>query len=289
MAKLKTQAKNLRAEEKIINTEVLKKRLAGINYSVLLVILLVAASFLIGRLSAQVEYLKGGGSLAQNQQQQAAPQQQQPAAAEIKLEDVRALVDSKNIAFGKKDAKVVFVEFSDPSCPYCHIAGGKNPELNKQVGAQFTLVADGGSYVAPVPEMKKLVDQGKAAFVWLYANGHGNGELATKALYCGYEKGKFWEVHDTLMTNKGYDFINNTVKNDKTKAGEMAKFLASVVNPGEMEKCLASGKYDSRISEDMGIAQKMGFSGTPHFLVNTTPFVGAYSFKDMESAVAAAK
>lgn len=287
MAKKNSEAK------KIINTDVLKEKLRAfpkINYNLVLVVLLVAASFLVGRLSAQVEYLKGGGVTAAAPQQQAAAAPQQRQAPSVTADQVRELVDNKkNIAFGDKNKKLIFVEFSDPSCPYCHIAGGKNPELNKQVGSQFTLVADGGTYIAPVPEMKKLVDSGKAAFVWLYANGHGNGEMATKALYCAYEKGKFWQVHDKLMTKDGYDLINNTVKNDKTNSGKLAEFLKNEMGASDLESCLASGKYDSRIADDMEVATKMGFSGTPHFLVNTTPFIGAYSFKDMESAVASAK
>lgn len=261
--------------------------------SVIPVILFVAAAFLIGRLSAQVEYLKGGANVAAAPA--AAPAvQQQPTPVPVTLDQIKGLVDPKrNIVFGDKNKKVIFVEFSDPSCPYCHIAGGKNPELNIKVDKdsgrqQFTLVSDGGTYMAPVPEMKKLVDQGKAAFVWLYANGHGNGEMATKALYCAYEKGKFWQVHDTLMTKAGYDFINNTLKNDKTKAAELAEFLKQVMSYNDMKNCLDSGKYDNRTAEDQALATSMGFSGTPHFFVNATPFVGAYSFKDMESAVAAA-
>lgn len=291
-----TKKKTQLSEEKIINTDVLKERLSHLpkpNYNVILVALLVAASFLVGRLTAQVEYLKGGAG-AQQATQQAAPtqqpqQQQQQQASAVTTEQVKALVDSKkNIAFGNKDSKLIFVEFSDPSCPYCHVAGGKNPELNKQMGAQFTLAADGGSYVAPVPEMKKLVDSGKASFVWIYANGHGAGEMATKALYCANEKGKFWQVHDTLMTKAGYDLINQTVKNDKTKSGDLSAFLKGAMNENDLKKCLDSGKYDNRIADDMSVAQAMGFSGTPHFLVNTTPFVGAYSYKDMESAVTTA-
>jgi len=265
------------------------RQLPKINYNVILVLLLVGASFFVGRLSAQVEYLKGGGNVAATPT--AAPQQQQQQQAPaVTFDQIKGLVDpKKNIVFGDKNKKLIFVEFSDPSCPYCHIAGGKNPDLNKQVGSQFTLVADGGTYVAPVPEMKKLVDQGKAAFVWLYANGHGNGEMATKALYCAYEKGKFWPVHDTLMTKAGYDFINNTLKNDKTKSGELAEFLKQVTSSSDLKNCLDSGKYDGRIADDQALASSMGFSGTPHFFVNATPFVGAYSFKDMESAVASAK
>ena len=280
-------------ETKIINTEALFAKLGNLpkpNYSVIMVVLLVAASFLVGRLSAQVEYLKGGTGGATIQQQQAAPtQQQQQQAPAVTLDAVKALFNDKNITFGDKNKGLLFVEFSDPSCPYCHVAGGKNPELSKQMGPQFTAAADGGTYVPPVPEMKKLIDSGKAAFVWLYANGHGNGELTTKAFYCAKEKGKFWQVHDKMMTNAGYELINNTVKNDKANAGKLADFLKNEMNPNDMKNCLEGGKYDNRIADDQATAVAMGFSGTPHFLVNTTPFVGAYSFKDMESAVASAK
>ncbi len=209
----------------------------------------------------------------------------QPDAVKVSLDQIKGLFNDKNIVFGKKESKVLFVEFSDPSCPYCHVASGKNPDLNKQAGAQFTMEKDGGTYVPPVPEMKKLVDSGKAAFVWLYANGHGNGELGTKALYCAKEKGKFWEVHDLLMSAAGYDLMNNKVKNDVAKAGDMADFLKSAVKADDMKKCLESGKYDDRISGDMAIAQQIGFKGTPSFFVNTTNFAGAYSYKDMASTV----
>ena len=261
-------------------------RLPKVNYSVVLVILLIGASFLIGRLSAQVEYLKGGGTTAAGQQAAAPAQQQQKAAPEVTTEQIKDLLgDKNNITFGNKNSKLIFVEFSDPSCPFCHVAAGLNGALNKQMGTQFTLAADGGTYVAPVPEMKKLVDQGRAAFVWLYANGHGNGELATKALYCAFEKGKFWQIHDRLMTSEGYELINNTVKNDKANSGKLAEFFRDQMNVNDMKSCLEGGKYDGRIAADMGVATKMGFSGTPHFFVNTTPFVGAYGFKDMQAAV----
>lgn len=222
----------------------------------------------------------GGTEVAANQ-----AGSQQPDAVKVSIDEIKALFTDKNIMFGKKDSKILFVEFSDPSCPFCQVASGKNPELNKQAGAQFTMEKDGGTYLPPVPEMKKLVDSGKAAYVWLYANGHGNGELGTKALYCAKEKGKFWEAHDLLMSAAGYDLMNNTVKNDVAKSGDMANFLKNAVKVDDMKKCLESGKYDDRIAGDMAIAQKIGFRGTPSFFVNTTNFAGAYSYKDMMSAV----
>ncbi|MBP6889790.1 MAG: DsbA family protein [Candidatus Moranbacteria bacterium] len=222
----------------------------------------------------------GGTEVAANQ-----AGSQQPDAVKVSIDEIKALFTDKNIMFGKKDSKILFVEFSDPSCPFCQVASGKNPELNKQAGAQFTMEKDGGTYLPPVPEMKKLVDSGKAAYVWLYANGHGNGELGTKALYCAKEKGKFWEAHDLLMSAAGYDLMNNTVKNDVAKSGDMANFLKNAVKVDDMKKCLESGKYDDRIAGDMAIAQKIGFRGTPSFFVNTTNFAGAYSYKDMMSVV----
>jgi hypothetical protein len=79
------------------------------------------------------------------------------------------------------------------------------------------LESKGGTYKAPVLEMKKLVDEGKASFVYIYYPGHGAGEMGTKSMYCAQEKGLFWQVHDLLMTDAGYKLMNETVKNDKTK------------------------------------------------------------------------
>lgn len=252
------------------------------HYIPVLVLLLLVASFFIGRLSAQVEALKKG-VVVQQAAAPAAPAAQAAAQPTVTQDQLKGLFDGKNIAFGNKNSKLVFVEFSDPSCPWCHVAGGKNSEVTAQMGKKLS--TDGGDYIAPVPEMKKLVDQGKAAFVWVYANGHGAGEMGTKALYCANEKGKFWQAHDLLMSNAGYTLLNSTVKNDKAQSGALADFLKGVVKYNDMKSCLDSGKYDSHISEDMALAQQFGFNGTPSFFVNTTNFAGAYSFDDMKSAV----
>lgn len=211
--------------------------------------------------------------------------QQQPT---VSLNQVKDVFNKAQIKFGDVNKKLIVIEVADPSCPYCHIAAGKNPELNKQAGSRFTLVSDGGTYIAPVPELEKLMKEGKAAFAWLYTSGHGNGEMGTKALYCAFEKNKFWEVHDLLMSKEGYDLINNTVKNEASKSGEIADFLQPVFDSSVMKQCLDSGKYDTRLSEDVSLAQSIGISGTPGFYINTTPFRGAYSYTDMEPSVKSA-
>lgn len=248
-----------------------------------LLVIVVGLSFIVGTLWQKVENLGKGGSVATDTTQQQAA----PAPVKVDISQIKDLFGKNLITFGKADSKLIFVEASDPSCPYCHVAGGLNGSLNKQVGSQFTLVKDGGTYVAPVLEMKKLVDEGKASFVWMYFNGHGNGELATKALYCAYEKGKFWEAHDLMMTSAGYDLLNNVVKNDVAQSGKLVDFLKSA-NVEGLKACIDSGKYNDRLASDMSLAASLGVSGTPGFFVNENNFAGAYSYKDMESLVTSA-
>lgn len=210
---------------------------------------------------------------------------QAPEAPQVTTDTLKGLFNDKNITFGDKNSKNILVEVADPSCPYCSIAAGHNAALNQQAGAQFALKENGGTYVPPVPAMKKLLDEGKAAFVWIYTNGHNNGEMGTKALFCAHEKGKFWMVHDKLMSTEGYELLNNVVRNDKTKSQELATFLADVFDATSMKSCLDSGKYDQRLVENSTTARSLGVRGTPGFFVNTTNFAGAYSWTDMEAAV----
>jgi len=258
-----------------------EKALPGLYLGMLL------GAFMLGAMWQRVEYLKNGGLVA-NGAQPSAPTQQAAEEVPVTQDQIATAFKGALITFGDTSRKAVFLAIEDPSCPYCSIASGLNPKLNTQAGSQFTLVSDGGTYVAPVVEMKKLVDAGKAAFAYIYTPGHGSGEMATKAMYCAHEKGRFWPVHDRLMTAEGYDLLNNVVKNDKTKTAELVTFIGTAMNANDLKTCLDSGKHDARIAAETQIAQTLGVTGTPGFFVNTARFAGAYSYKDMESTVNAA-
>lgn len=250
-----------------------------------LVLSLVIFAFLLGMLTNKVVYLEQQlknptPALAQNAQG-AAPVPQPT----VSISQIQELFTDDNLSFGDKNNKNLIVEVADPSCPYCHVAAGKNPELNAQMGPQFKSEADGGTYVAPVPKIKELVDQGKAAFVWIYYPGHGTGEMGTKALYCAKEQSKFWEVHDKLMNNTGYTLLNDEVQNDKAKTQQLVDYLADVADAGTLKSCIDSGKYDKKLQEDTDTATELGVNGTPGFFINSTPFSGAYSWEQMENAL----
>lgn len=261
------------------------------NSTTVLFILLIICAFLIGSLWTKVTYLeKTAGSTTTKTENTTADQaqQQQPAQVKVDINQIKDLFNKDLIKFGDANKKILFVEVADPSCPFCHAAAGKNPELSRKMGENFILKSDGGSYVAPVEEMKKLVDEGKAGFVYIYQNGHGNGEMAMKALYCANDQGKFWQTHDKLMTNNGYNLINNDVKNDKANAGKMADFLAESLDSSSLKSCLESGKYDDALKTNAQIASSLGVSGTPGFFINEINFAGAYNWTDMQTTVDAA-
>lgn len=240
-------------------------------------ILLVFSLFLYLKLSNINQKLQAIENLINPQQGQ--------QTKELKIDDVKRFFSKDFIHFGDDKRKLLIVEVSDPSCPYCHIAGGNNPELAKQASDKFTYVSDNGNYIPPVPEIKKLVDDGKASFAFIYSNGHGNGRIASEALYCAFEKGKFWEVHDKLMTNEGYNLINEQVTNDRSKANLLVNYLSDVIDSQFLSNCLSSAKYEKNLTRDEQLSPSLGFQGTPHFIINTKMFQGAYSFSDMQSAI----
>jgi len=262
----------------------------------ILLVMSIGLAFMIGVLWQKVANLEKGGVATTATTAGAKPAQPNPS---ISLDAVKELFSKDLIKFGDVGRKVLFVEVADPSCPYCHVAAGKDPQLSAQMGATFKLVSQGGTYISPVTEMKKLVDAGKASFVFIYSPGHGNGEMGMKAMLCANEQGKFWDVHDLLMSEAGYQIMNGInaaqqptkgpiVKNDKTQSGALATFLKSAIDPNFLKSCLDSGKYDGRLASDTALATQLGASGTPFFAVNATTFPGAYNYTDMKPVVDAA-
>ena len=246
-------------------------------------IIIIVALVLVGLyLGFMVNGSKNSKSAEKNVQEQTSAV---PQNSKITIDNVKEAFNSALIKIGDSDKKVIFLEISDPSCPYCHVAAGYNKELSSEMGSKFKYVDDGGTYLPPVPEMRKLVESGDASYALIYQNGHGNGEMAMLSLYCAQEMNVFWKVKELVMSNAGYELINGSLKNDRTKAGDLAKFLSSAVSENDMKSCLESGRYDSRLAEDQNLAKSIGVSGTPGFFVNDKNYSGAYSFNDMKSVV----
>lgn len=247
----------------------------------LLIILLIAVSFFAGYLFFKVRSLEKGttAGTATQQQNQQQTQQTQPPATTVSINNVKKLFSSGYIHFGNANSKILIMEITDPSCPYCHAAAGQDPELSKQMGSTFQYISDGGTYDPPLTEIKKLVDNGKASFAMIFGNGHGNGMLGMQALYCAFDKGKFWEVHDKIMSNDGYNLLNNTLQNNKKNIPQLVDFLSNTMDSNYLSDCLTSGKYEQTLTRDEQLDPTFNFQGTPHFVINTTIYGGAVNYK----------
>lgn len=81
---------------------------------------------------------------------------------------------------------------------------------------------------------------------------------ASEAAYCAHEQGKYWDMHHRL-------FVNQRALGDLQAH---AKAIGLDLEP--FEACLDSGRYAERIRSDMAVAQKIGATGTPSFILART-------------------
>src|SRR6266446_4830091 len=144
---------------------------------------------------------------------------------------------------GSPKASVVILEFSDFQCPYCQ---------------------------AVEPTLKKLLAKYEGRVSLAYRDLplreiHPQAELAAEASRCAAEQGKFWEYHDLLFANP--DKLN------RAGVARMAENL--VLNEGQFDACLSSGKYTKQIEQDLQDGIRAGVEGTPGIFINGILLSGA--------------
>ncbi len=147
-------------------------------------------------------------------------------------------------SFGKADAKVTIVEFSDFQCPFCSKAGEIVTELKKKYGNKI-----------------------RVAFKHYPLPMHREARPASEASMCINEQSsdKFWKYHDILF--KHQDKLDNaSLETYAKEAGaDVAKFKA----------CFAAGKYKDAVQKDMEYGEKIGVKSTPTFFINGQLVAGA--------------
>ena len=152
---------------------------------------------------------------------------------------------------GSAESKVVLFEFSDFECPYC-------------ADAHKTL--------------KKFMAKHQNEVMLVYKHFpltpiHNQAMPAAKAAWAALQQGKFWEYHDALFTHQkqlGEAFYVATAKSLNL---DLEKF--------ERDRTIAN----PAIQKDMQLAQELGLSGTPFFVMNGETLSGAVKLSEMESAL----
>lgn len=177
----------------------------------------------------------------------------QAAAQTALLQQQRALLeDDANAPFvGPADADAVVVEFFDYNCPYC-----------KRAAAQ----------------VKTLLEQDEAVKV-VYREWPILGEgsvFAARAALAARAQGKYEDMHWALMEMRG--------------RAEEASVMAAARNAGldidQLRADMDSAEVDAHIETTRMLAQGLGFTGTPAFVIGDALIPGAVALEDLQGYIA---
>jgi protein-disulfide isomerase len=142
-------------------------------------------------------------------------------------------------SMGRPDAPVTIVEFTDYECPFCK---------------EF--------YATTFVELKRTyIDTGKIRWISrdFPLEFHPFAVKAAEAARCAGEQGRFWEMHDALLSN-------NAPPN-----GAVVRKSAEAIglDPKDFQTCQDSDKFSSAVQKDAMEASELQISETPAFVVAT--------------------
>jgi protein-disulfide isomerase len=174
-------------------------------------------------------------------------QQEQEQQAQIKL--LEAITREPKDTIGKSpiqglaSAGVLLIEFSDFQCPYC-------AEAHKTL-KQF--IANHQDEVALVYKHYPI------------AQIHSEAMSAATASWAAHQQDKFWQYHDLLFTHQDQLGESLYLQVAKDLGLDLSKF----------ERDRKSQEAIDAIHKDMELAERLGISGTPFFVMNEETFSGA--------------
>ncbi|WP_114283787.1 DsbA family protein [Candidatus Halocynthiibacter alkanivorans] len=179
-------------------------------------------------------------------------QAQQAAAAQSLLSDQRFLLerDPNAPVLGNPDGDVTVVEFFDYNCPFCKRA---MPEVQG-------LLADDGNVRLVYREWPIL--------------GEGS-DFAARAALASRNQGQYEEFHTALMGLKG--------RVEEASVLRMAKKIGLDVD--QLRTDMGSPEVEAHIATSMQLAQTLGFSGTPSFVIGDARVPGFVEQARLQSFV----
>ncbi len=171
-------------------------------------------------------------------------------------------VAGAHVVYGKADAPVTIVEFSNYLCPHCKHHAEQNLPLI----------------------FAKYVDTGKVRYVFrdLPFPTQNNVELAAQAADCAYEQNKYYDYHELL-------FRANELWG-RAPLDELPKYFADYAAQLGMDvprfnACLQGGKTKPWVEADKALAEKLNINGTPSFFVNGKFVEGFRPFSEWQKII----
>jgi Na+/H+ antiporter NhaA len=175
------------------------------------------------------------------------------ATADVIL-DLAAEVDpERDHIRGNPDAPVTLVEYGDFECPYCADAAEVIGELLHALGDEVRYV------FRHLP----LTDV------------HPNAQVAAEASEAAAEQGKFWEMHDRLLSHQDALQMPDLHRDAEELGLDLEQFAHDVHRR----------RFAQRVAEDVASADASGVSGTPTFFINGVRHQGVYDVNTLLRAV----
>lgn len=204
-----------------------------------------------------IEVVNAAAQNAQKRAQEKAMEDETKKRDEEFANPLKAEIQSDRVIFGKKDAPITIVEYSDFECPYCSRGFQTVKQVQKEYGDKVRIVFKH----LPLDFHPKALPAAKY-FEALARQGHDKAE----------------KLHDAIFENQG------RLKSDGEKyLNEVAKKLGADMN--KLKKDLADESIMKRIEADMEEAAKFGISGTPGFLINGVSLRGAYPASEFKAII----
>lgn len=158
-------------------------------------------------------------------------------------------IDTTDHVFGRLDAPVQLIVYSDFECPFC------------------------ADFVATIKQVEKeFSDKAAIAFRHYPLAGHSQAEQAAEAAECAAEQGQFWQMHDKLFADNAAGRMS--AERFKIDAADLG------LEQNKFNQCLDSGKFKDKIAEQKAEGDKVGVTGTPTVFINGNIYPGAYPFED---------
>ncbi|BCX03130.1 MAG: hypothetical protein KatS3mg053_1068 [Candidatus Roseilinea sp.] len=160
---------------------------------------------------------------------------------------------------GNANARVTIVEYSDFNCGFCR---------------RF--------YVETLQRiLDEYVTTGKVRFSYKhYPFLAPSSAWKAEAAECAAEQGRFWDYHTLLFTQDIAGDDEAAVKQALTTAAADIR-----LDPQAFTDCLNAGSARQRVQADAEEGQQLGVSGTPSFLINGRPLVGAQPYERFKAMI----